>query len=213
MSENFIDINNLGLEEEELGGDFNPNSNEFEGPPLLQKGRYLGQLAFRQQDPEKLFVEKEYNEAKTGKKGKYEATSLVVIVTQPSEFTNRRIFDDFVSTGIWNGDSSKVSSILHLLGRSAEVSEARTHRDLSRSLAAAVAGSPAIGVNIDWEGRVKGLDGNYETVFKTMTQFKQRADGTYDPNIYDAEGNVIGKARLKVKGYFAAPSGASAIAG
>lgn len=213
MSEQFIDINDLGLEEEALEGDFNPNANEFAGFALLPKGRYIGSLQFREQDPSKQFIEKDYS-ARSGKSGKYEATKLVTIVTDPDEYAKRRVFDDFVSTGIWNSDSSKISSILHLLGRSQEVTEARTHRDLSRALANAVAGQPVIGVVVDWEGRVKNTEtGEYEDLYKTMTQFRQKEDGTYDPEIKDGEGNVIGKARLRVVKYFAAPSGASAVAG
>lgn len=210
----YVDINNLGLEEEELGSEFNAESNAFAGLPPIPKGKYIGTLSFRDADPGKQFTEKEYNTAKTGKSGKYEATKLVTTVTSPAEFDKRKVFDDFISTGLWNeDDTSKIASLLHLLGRSPEVTAARTHRDLSRALANAIAGQPSVGVVVDWEGRIKNAEGNYETIYKTMTQFRQRDDGTFDPVIRDAEGKEIGRARTKVKAYFAAPSGANAVAG
>ncbi len=217
MSDNYVDINDLGLADEPLGSDFNPNANAFSGPPPLEKGKYIVNIGFRDADPSKQFQERNYNTDKGHEAGKYFSTKLVGVVTRPEDKAGRRIFDDFVSTGIWRDDTSTIASILHLLGRGEEVAalarRGEGHLGLCRLLSKALAANPLIGINVDWEGRVKNDDGTYDDLYKTMTEFRQREDGTYDPRITDGEGNVIGVARLKVKGYFKAPSGATASAG
>lgn len=214
MSDSFVDINNLGLEDEPLGDGFNPSANSFSGPPPLPKGTYLCSVTFRETDSSKQFQEKEYKTDKGHAPGKYFATKLVGTVISPTEFEKRKIFDDFVSTGVWQDDTSTIASILHVLGRGDEVVAIATsgggHASIARLFSTAIAAEPLLRLSVDWEGRVKGEDGNYTTLYKTMTDFKQRTDGTYDPVIRDAEGNQIGVARLKVKGYFAAPNAAVA---
>lgn len=214
MSDSFVDINNLGLEEEPLGEGFDPNANSFAGPPPLAKGTYVASVAFREADSSKQFQEKEYKTDKGHAPGKYLATKLVATVKSPETVAGRKIFDDFVSTGIWQDDTSTIASILHVLGLGDEVGrvarEGGGHFALARLFANVIAGEPTLRVSVDWEGRVKQEDGSYETVYKTMTDFRQREDGTYDPIIRDGEGNQIGQARLKIKGYFAAPSTATA---
>lgn len=209
MSDNFIDINNLGLEEEPLGADFDPSANAFAGPPPLPKATYVCSVAFREKDPAKLFQEKDYKTDNGHEAGRYLATKVVATVASPTEFAKRKIFDDFVSTGVWGDTSSKISSILHLLGRGDEViavvRAGGGHQAIARLFASALAGEPTLRVSVDWEGRIKEADGSYTTLYKTMTDFRQREDGSYDPVIRNAEGEQIGVARLKVKGYFAAP--------
>lgn len=204
MSEStFVDINNLGLEEEPLGEEFDANANAFSGPPPLMKGTYVVDIAFREADPSKQFEKKQYR----GKSGSYLATKLVGTVVQPEDKAGRKIFDDFVSTGIWRDETSTVASLLHLLGRSDEVKAATNHEDLARSLSLALASNPRVRMRVDWKGRIKNpTSGEYEDLYKTMTDFKQRDDGSYDPNIYGEDGvTVIGRAQLKVRGYSAAP--------
>lgn len=201
--ERFVDINNLGLEQEPLGDDFDPNANSFSGPPPLDKGKYIVQPAFREQDPAKRFIERDYKTDKGHAPGKYLQTRLVLTVVSPEEKAGRKIFDDFVSTGIWMDDTSKIASILHLLDFSDAVAEAEGQQDLCRALSNALASNPSIGVNIDWEGRVKNEQGGYDTIYKTQTEFQTRKDGTYDPAIKDGD-EVIGGARTKIKGYFKA---------
>jgi hypothetical protein len=214
MSDNFVDINNLGLEDEPLGADFNPSANSFSGPPPLPKGTYLSSVAFREADQSKRFQEKEYKTDKGHAPGLYYATKLVATVVSPTDFAGRKIFDDFVSTGVWQDNTSTIASILHVLGRGEEVVNiAKTgggHKAIARLFAVALAAEPLLRLSVDWEGRVKEEDGTYTTLYKTMTEFKQREDGSYDPIIRDAEGNQIGVARLKVKGYFAAPNALAA---
>lgn len=206
MSE-FVDINNLGLAEEPLGEEFDATSNAFSGPPLLSKGTYTVSAQMREADPSKQFEKREYK----GKSGIYYSTRLLLTITQPEDVAGRKIFDDFCASGIFGDrDTSTIASLLHLLGRSDEVAAADSHEALCRSFALALQSNPTVRVRVDWEGRVKREDGTYETIYKTMTDFRQRDDGSYDPEIKDAEGKVIGKARLRVKGYFAAPSGAAA---
>lgn len=216
-TENFIDINDLGLVEEPLGEDFNPSANAFSGPPPLPKGKYTVNIAFREQDPSKQFQEREYKTDRGHEAGKYFSTKLVGIVARPEENKGRRVFDDFVSTGIWRDDTSAIASILHLLGRGEEVVAIARRGEgqlaLCRLLSQTLAANPLIGMSIDWEGRVKNPEtGQYDNLYSTMTEFRQRDDGSYDPQIKDVEGNVIGVARLKVKNYFAA-AGAVAQAG
>lgn len=214
MSE-FIDINDLGLEDEPLGEGFDPSANSFAGPPPLPKGTYVCSVKIREADPSKQFQEKDYRTEKGHAAGKYFATKLVSTVLAPEASAKRKIFDDFVSTGIWQDDTSTIASILHVLGRGEEVirlvQEGGGHRALARLFAMTMAGEPTLRVSVDWQGRVKNEEtGNYDTIYKTMTDFRQREDGSYDPVIKDGEGNQIGVARLNVKGYFAAPQGASA---
>lgn len=208
----FIDINDLGLEEEPLGGDFDPNANSFSGPPPLDKGKYVVLPAFAEADPSKRVIERQYKTDKGHAPGRYLSTRLIMTVVSPEGKAGRKFFDDFVSTGIWMDDTSKVASILHLLGFKDAVSEAKSHEDLMRALGNALSGNPVIGVTLDWEGRVKNDDGGYDTIYKTQTEFPVRKDGTYDPVITDGEGNVLGNARTNVKGYFKASGQAAASA-
>lgn len=212
---NFVDINNLGLQDEPLGDGFDPNANAFSGPPPLPKGNYVCSVAFRESDPEKQFQEKEYRTDRGHSAGRYFATKLIGTVISPTEYEGRKIFEDFVSTGIWRDDTSTIASILHLLGRGEEVSqivaEGGGHLALARLFSQALSAEPRLTLRVDWEGRVKNEDTDqYDTIYKTMTEFRQRPDGTYDPVIKDGEGKQIGVARLKVKGFASAPNAATA---
>jgi hypothetical protein len=212
----FIDINDLGLEDEPLGDNFDATANSFSGPPPLPKATFTVSVAFREKDPGKQWAELAYNEEKGFGPGKYLATKLVLTVLD-GEHEKRRIFDDFVSTGVWNGSTSTIASILHLLGRGDDVvrlsREGKGHMELARLFSQAIASEPTLRVAVDWEGRVKNEEtGKYETLYKTMTEFPQRKDGTNDPVIRDENDTTIGQARLKVKRYYAAPTGAGAVA-
>jgi hypothetical protein len=183
------DINNLTLADET----FDPSANQYAPPTPVPPGIYLVTLDFREEDPEKRFrtiaySDKYHNKAGTG----YKVTELIGSIAEVgSEFENRRVVDDFMSSGIFNRDTSQMASLILTLG--GELSGRESHDDLCTQLEQLLAGEPTVKVKTDWAWR-GSKEGGYQRV-RGQKNFPKDSDGNF---VCAIEDEVTGE---KIAGY------------
>jgi hypothetical protein len=179
---------------------FDPNANQFAFAPPTP-GKYLVELSFTEQDPEKRWEVRSYNPTKyPEKEGKtYLSTRLSGRIVE-GPFEGRFVNDRFVSTGIFNSGTSTVASILRQAGIDVTPYMNDPHKGLAKAFEQYIAGEPTMYVMVDWTwlGSADNIDPDtgYRKELRGQRHF---AEGSYERED-EATGEKI-PARAVITGY------------
>jgi hypothetical protein len=157
----FVNINDIEGETDMEG--FDPSANAYAPPPPIEKGDYVGTLTFASDNPEERWEKKFYGDKypeKQARKEFYFVTRLVGTITE-GNYEGRKVFDDFMSTGIFNNPTSSVASLLKELGY--DLDNVRKQTELCQLLEQALAGEPLMSFHVDWKWR-GSAEGGYKRI-------------------------------------------------
>lgn len=157
----FVTINEIEGTDADMEG-FDAAADAYAPPPPVKYGQYVGSIAFSETDPEKRWEEKTYNKDKYPEKEDqvYYVTRLVGTIGE-GPYTDRRVYDSFMSTGLFNQGTSSVASLLKALGF--DLSDVRKQTELMKLLEGALASDPTCGFTVDWEWR-GSAEGGYKRI-------------------------------------------------
>jgi hypothetical protein len=148
----FVSLGDIPEGEDFMEG-FDPTADAYAPPAPVAPSTYLGTITFAVDDPEQRWERKTYNAEKyPEREGQaYYVTRIKGRITDGGQYDNRVVFDDFMSTGIFNSGTSGVASLLKQLGY--DLSNVTKQTQLCQLLEQALAGEPQVKFTTDWEWR------------------------------------------------------------
>jgi hypothetical protein len=184
----FVNINDIEGETDMEG--FDPSANAYAPPPPVEVGEYTGTLTFANNNPEerweKRFYKAEKYPEKAAREEYYFVTRLMGTITTEGTYEGRRVFDDFMSTGIFNNPTSSVASLLKELGY--DLDNVRKQTELCQLLEQALAGEPQVKFYVNWEWK-GSAEGGYQRIRGQKKIFEAAGKDTHiveDPDTGEA---------------------------
>lgn len=185
-----VDLNELQLEDDDLGSDFNPDADAFSGPPPPPDGIAFVKLRlFKGGDTPTGFSVGQTRNGDSYIMARIEAR----IVDEGGPFHDRPLFDRQSTAKRTGSGTCGIAGVLKALGEA--VPRTIGKRELAVMLRDVLEQEPMCRIEHQWQGRAQtGTDDNgrpiYRTVKRGMKKFPQNEDGSYN-HVFEHDGEEV----------------------